>query len=386
MHLGFLTPEYPHARTSPAAGIGTSIKNMASALLEQGVKVSVFIYSQNEDALFEEQGVRIHLIRHRRYKYLGWYLYRKFLQNYLNKYIAVEHIDAIEAPDWTGITAYMKLRAPLVIRMNGSDAYFCKLENRPQKKKNFFFEKKALHNADHLLSVSKFTAEETTKLFDLKKQISIIPNSVDVNSFCPSETAVKPYSILYFGSLIRKKGVLELGEIFNRIIQSCPQATLYLAGNDVVDQQTFLSTRALLMDQLNREATKQVKWLGMLPYSQVRQAIAQAQVVVLPSFAEALPMAWLEAMSMEKALVTSDIGWAKEVMVDGETGYTVHPTSHNLFAEKILELLEYPSTANKMGKAARQRVMELFSSEAVAKKNIEFYKNVGGHEFENLKI
>ncbi len=187
MHIGFLTPEYPHARTGPAAGLGTSIKNMVNALIIKGIQVSVFIYGQREDDIFTENGIKFHLISHRSYRMFGWYLHRKYLQNYLNKYIIVDKIDAIEAPDWTGITAFMKLRCPLVIRMNGSDAYFCKLENRPQKQKNFWFEKLALEGADHLFSVSEFTAEETRKIFQLKKEIKIIPNSIDVKRFLPQQ-------------------------------------------------------------------------------------------------------------------------------------------------------------------------------------------------------
>src|SRR5690606_8080471 len=147
-------------------------------------------------------------------------------------------IHAIEAPDWTGITAFMKLKCPLVIRMNGSDAYFCKLENRQQKKKNFFFEKAALKGADHLLSVSKFTAEQTALIFKLKKEITVIPNSVDTSYFKPGNKSLEKNTILYFGTIIRKKGVLELAEIFNIITQEIPEAKLVFAGKDVIDKLT----------------------------------------------------------------------------------------------------------------------------------------------------
>lgn len=112
MHLGFLTSEYPHPRTTPAAGIGTSIKNMATALAEHGIRVSIFVYDQQKDDIFSESGKKVHLIKQQTFKFAGWYLHRKFLQNYLNKYITIEKIDAIEAPDWTGIKAFMKLRCP----------------------------------------------------------------------------------------------------------------------------------------------------------------------------------------------------------------------------------------------------------------------------------
>jgi len=376
MHLGFLTSEYPHPKTNPAAGIGTSIKNMVTALEEKGVKVSIFIYDQSTDEIFTEGGIKFHLIKQRKYKFLGWYLHRKFLQKYLNKAIVQNKIEAIEAPDWTGITAFMKLKCPLVIRFHGSDTYFCHLENRPQKKKNFWFEKKALAGADHLLSVSEFTAEKTATLFGLKNKIEIIPNSVDVAYFCPRNTAVEPNTILYFGSIIRKKGVLELADIFNLIVAKKPGARLLFAGKDVKDHLTGRSSKQLILDKLSPAAKKNTAWLGVLTYEKVLLQIATANAVVLPSFAEALPMTWLEAMAMEKALVTSDIGWAKEVMINGLTGFTVDPKDHHEYAGKVLQLLNEPALALKMGKAAREQVVAKFSAGVVVERNIGFYGRI----------
>ncbi len=376
MHLAFLSPEYPHPKTGQAAGIGTSIKNAATALVEKGVKVSIFIYGQSKDEIFSEEGIKFHLIKQQNYKFLGWYLHRKFLENYLNKAILKDHIDAIEAPDWTGITAFMKLKCPLVIRFHGSDAYFCHLENSKQKKKNFWFEKKALAGADYLLSVSKFTAEETTALFSIIKKIEVIPNSVDVAYFYPRNTAVEPNTVLYLGSIIRKKGVLELAAIFNLIILKKPEAKLLFAGKDVKDHATGHSTKQLIIDKLSPAALKNTTLLGVLPYEKVLAQIDTANVVVLPSFAEALPMSWLEAMAMEKALVTSDIGWAKEVMINSNTGFTVDPKDHKTYADKILYLIENKDMALKMGKAARQQVIDKFSTETVVHQNIAFYESV----------
>ncbi len=376
MHLAFLTPEYPHSLSTSSGGLGTSIKNMVTALIEREIKVSIFIYGQATDDIFNEGGIKFHLIKQRNYKLLGWYLHRKLLQKYLNKVILEEKIDALEAPDWTGITAFMKLKCPLVIRYHGSDAYFCHLENRPQKKKNFWFEKKALAGADRLLSVSEFTAEKTAGLFGLKKKIEVIPNSVDVAHFCPSNKAVVPNTMLYFGSIIRKKGVLELAAIFNLIVEKKPEARLLFAGKDVKDHTTGRSTKQLILDKLSPAAIKSTTWLGVLPYEKVLAEIATANVVVLPSFAEALPMTWLEAMAMEKALVTSDIGWANEVMIDGLTGYTVDPNDHQKYAGKVLQLLNDPELAKEMGKAAREQVISKFSTEVVVESNIEFYKRV----------
>ncbi|WP_373056922.1 glycosyltransferase family 4 protein [Zunongwangia sp. H14] len=379
MYLGFLTPEYPHSSTNASAGLGSSIKNMATGLVNAGIEVTVFVYGQKTDNRFREEGINFHLIKQRNYRFLGWYLYRKHLQAYLNKFIVSEKIDAIEAPDWTGITAFMQLKCPLVLRVHGSDAYFCHLEKRPQKKKNFWFEKTALKSANHLISVSAFTAEKTQELFQLKKEIQVIPNAIDVNKFIPDQTKFEPDTILYFGSIIRKKGVLELAHIFNLINQIKPNVKLSMAGRDVYDIKEGIPTSTIMKQKLSECANKMVEWKGMLPYDEILDLIAAASVIALPSYAEALPMTWIEAMAMEKALVTSNIGWAREVMVNGETGYTVAPENHQEYAEKIIELLENKKMAEKMGEAARKRVKQHFSTEVVTRQNIYFYKQIITH-------
>lgn len=378
MHLAFLTPEYAHPYSTPFGGLGTSIKNLAEQLVKKNLDITVFVYGQEKDDYFEENGIRFYFIKQINYDFLGWYRYRKYLEIYLNKIIKQEQIDILEAPDWTGITAFIKFSCPLVLRMHGSDSYFCKLEGRRQKKKNFWFEKLALKNADHLLSVSEFTAKKTREIFKLKKEIKVIPNSVDIKVFTPSGEQPVPDTILYFGSIIRKKGVLELAHIFKLINEQNPNARLIMAGRNIPDIQTGKSTRALFEEILKKESRENVSWLGSLPYEKVKAEISKAAVIVLPSFAEALPMTWLEAMGMEKAMVTSDIGWAKEVMIDGETGYTVNPKDHAAYAEKILGLLNNRKLAEEMGVAARKRVVEKFSTDLIVKENIKFYESVIG--------
>ena len=80
--------------------------------------------------------------------------------------------------------------------------------------------------------------------------------------------------------------------------------------------------------------------------------------------------------SIKKSLVTSDIGWAKEVMIDGLTGFTVDPKDHKEYAGKVLQLLNNPALALKMGKAARELVVVKFSSEVVVERNIGFYRRI----------
>ncbi|MEX0996591.1 MAG: glycosyltransferase family 4 protein [Flavobacteriaceae bacterium] len=376
MHICFLTPEYPHPDLGTSGGLGTSIKNLATRLVKEGVKVTVVVIGQKQDAVFMEDQLTFYAIKQHTYSLFGFYRYRKFIEATLNRLCNSEEIDLIEAPDWTGITAFMKLKRPLVIRFNGSDAYFCKLDGRPQKKKNYLFEKWALFGADYLLSVSRFTAEETRDIFGLKKEITVIPNSIDVNRFVPQPEKEQADRVLYFGTLIRKKGVLELAPIYNLVHTSRPETQFIFAGKDVVDVFTGKSTKALILECVHDAVKENIHFLEELPYTEIQEEIAKATVVVLPSFAEAMPMTWLESMAMEKALVTSDIGWAKELMIDGETGYTVHPKDHQNYADKISTLLKDKKLRDQLGKQARKRVAEHFSSKVITQQNMEFYKSI----------
>lgn len=374
MHIGFLTPEYPHEDLTRSGGLGTSIKNLAVELVKHGATVTVFITGQAQDRELLHQGVRLLSIGKENHWSFNWYWERKRIQRRIQKEIDLKRIQLIEAPDWTGLSAFMKFTVPLVIRMNGSDGYFCHLEGRQQKWKHRFLEGKALRSADALLSASTFTGKVTKALFGLKKDITTIHNSIDTGVFVPLQEPVIPLQMLYFGTLVRKKGVLELPFIFNKVVEQFPDAQLVLIGKDNIDVWTQQSTWSLFQDALSPKAKAQVQHLVEVPYEAIKTHIAQAQVVVLPSFAEAFPMTWLETLAMEKPLVSSNIGWAKELMIDGETGYTEDPKDHTAYADKIISLLKDKDLCERFGKAGRQHVNQHFSTQVILKQNLAFYE------------
>ncbi|NQY05909.1 MAG: glycosyltransferase family 4 protein [Flavobacteriaceae bacterium] len=270
----------------------------------------------------------------------------------------------------------MKLKTSLVIRLHGSDAYFCDLEGRVQKKKNFWMEKKGLEAANHIVSVSDFTAKKTTEIFDINNKIDIIYNGINIKMFSPTDIAIEENSLLYFGSVIRKKGVLALAKAFNLLHQKNSNATLTFLGKDVVDVLTRRSTVGMIKEILSEDALQSVSFINQVPYHEVKDYLGKAQIVVLPSYAEAFPMTWLEAMAMEKTLVTSNVGWAKEMMIDGKTGYTIDPDDTEEFANRMNELLLDKEKARAFGLNAREHVIEHFEIGKIATKNINYYRSI----------
>lgn len=377
MHIAFLTPEYPHAKVTSAAGIGTSIKNLATALVKKGIKVSVFVYGQKVQEIVTDSEITIHLIKNRKFRFLGWFFHRKHIEKYCNSIIQKEKIDLLESPDWTGISAFMHFEIPLVIRFHGSDTYFCHLENRKQKFKNFWFEKLAIKSAKAFIAPTNYAGTVSKELFKITtKEIETIHNGVELQYF--ENTTPGEYEkglILYIGTLIRKKGVLELPEIFNKVRNVFPEARLILIGGDSFDIKTnSASTWQLMQSQFTTEDLKNVEYLGKIPYQEVRDYIKKANICVFPTFAETLGMVTIESMAMQKAVVNSNIGWAQELIVNEESGFLVHPSDSSLYADKILELLRNDSLCLQIGKQARIRVEDKFDIKKIVRDNIEFYQ------------
>ena len=379
MHIAFLTPEYPHKKISHAAGIGTSIKNLAVALVKEKCKVSIIVYGQNKSLVFEDEGVVIYVLEDKNYRFAKWFWYRKHIQNYCNQLIKEQNITILEAADWTGITAFMKFKIPLVIRFHGSDTYFCHLEKRKQKLKNFWFEKLALQKAKAFIAPTTFAGNLSQKLFGLQnKKIQTIHNGLELGKFENSHPEEYQNGLLlYIGTIIRKKGVLELPKIFNQVRQQHPQASLILIGGDSSDIETqSQSTWQLMQNRFQDDDLHSVTYLGKIPYHEVQQYIKKAHVCVFPSFAETLGMVTIEAMAMQKPVVNTKIGWAKELIVDGESGFLVHPKNHQGYAAKITSILNDNALAKKLGDNARERVEKNFDIKKIAAENIAFYKSV----------
>lgn len=379
MKIAYLTPEYPHKSVDySSGGIGTSIYNLVHGLVKLKQEIIVLVYNQSKDEIIQTKGYKIYKIKNRKLKGISWWLTRKKIEKLINKLHTENKVDIVEAPDWTGMTSFMKLDCPLVIKLHGSDTYFCRLENRKSKWWNRFHEKKALRSAHGHISVSKFTANKTNEIFGLDIKFEIIPNGVNVDDFYsePKSKAI-PKTILYLGTLIRKKGVLEIPFIFNKLIEKKTNAKLVLVGKDNFDIITgSISTWGLMKTKFTTQAFKNVSFVGEVSYNKVKTYLEKADVVIFPSLAEALPVSWLEAMAMKKVVVASNIGWATEVIEHGVDGFLANPTNHKQFASQIVKAFRTNQENEKIAKRARQKIIQHFSNSIITEKNLNYYRKV----------
>lgn len=376
MHIAYICAEYPHKNLPSAGGIGSFVKTMADSLVANGHKATVFLCLQIKDEFWKDGETTIISIKRNSLPKVNAIIDRFIISRTVRKYVSCNNIDLIEAPDWEGLHALLNLNIPIITRIHGSVSYFNKIQGIKIPKSLFWLEKKSLKLSDSIVAVSDFSGRYTNKVFDLKLSYEVIYNGVDVDAFSHTGSSLSNNSILYFGTLVRKKGLLELTHIFNKLIEINPTAKLILIGKDTFDQREQKSTWELMQCHFTDQAIKKVDYKGIVPYSEMSKHISEATVCVFPSFAEAFPISWLEAMAKEKSIVASNIGWAKESIENNVSGFLVDPLKHEIFANKINQLLLNESLRSTISKNARTRVKNLFNQDDLISRNLVHYQSL----------
>jgi glycosyltransferase involved in cell wall biosynthesis len=103
------------------------------------------------------------------------------------------------------------------------------------------------------------------------------------------------------------------------------------------------------------------------------ESMAATDVFVLPSLQQGLGTVLLEAMSLGRPVIASDVGGIHCILRDGENGLSVPPSNSAALAHRILELLDDPARARRLGNTAREFVQREFGVEQMVRRTVEFY-------------
>ncbi len=202
-------------------------------------------------------------------------------------------------------------------------------------------------------------------------RVAVIPNGVDTQRFAPFAEAPAVRRELGIRSTDPVVGIVaalrpeknhELFlEMTTRVLRELPSTRFLIIGDG--PRRAALEQRAAELG-----IAKHALFLGSR--DDVPRLLASLDVFVLTSHIEANPVSILEAMSVGKPVVATNVGSIHESVAEGRTGFLVTPGDAYQMADRILRLLNDPLRAEAMGAAARDAVIAKWSIEAM----------VGGYE------
>lgn len=175
---------------------------------------------------------------------------------------------------------------------------------------------------------------------------------------------------LFAGQIIERKGVADLLRAWQLLGEEARAADLIVIGDDVAGEGAYRRE----MERLAAELGSPARFLGF--QKNVDEWLAAADFVLVPSHAEPLGNATLEAMAMARAVIGSEVGGIPEMIVDGETGLLVPPKDSASLAAAMRRLLADPAECDAMGQRGRQRCEERFSLEAHTEAVLSEYDQV----------
>jgi len=285
------------------------------------------------------------------------------------------------------------LNIPSVAGIRGND-----IERAPFDPSKFPHVMYALRNASAVTTNATELAKKA-KAFVEGREIHLIPNGVDTDHYKPMENVkhllqtlrlttlessaypspfggqqAPPFHnqvIGFVGELREKKGIKLLLTAFAQVNKTRP-TTLLIVGNvrQGKDQE-------LLGEFLLSNPSLQVIVTGYVSPKELPTYYSLIDVFVHPSLRDGMPNAVLEAMACKKAVVATGVGGVTDVIKDGENGSIVHVNDADGLSSAILALLEDESLRNRLGEAARQKVIAEFTLEKELRGNLDLYQQLG---------
>jgi glycosyltransferase involved in cell wall biosynthesis len=187
-------------------------------------------------------------------------------------------------------------------------------------------------------------------------KLEIAPLGVDPKLFAarPFRQSPPTFEILCVGRLVPAKGQYVLLSAIKHLVKSSPNLRLRLVG-DGPDRAGL--ERAIATAKLSGHVILE----GSVNQDRIRDFYRQADIFVLASFAEGIPVSLMEAMAMEIPCVSTYVAGIPELIRSNIDGMLVPPSDDRELASAIKRLMDDPDLRHRLGVAGRRRVMEKYN-------------------------
>lgn len=217
---------------------------------------------------------------------------------------------------------------------------------------------------DKIITPSEFYKKKLEQDGIKPEKIVALHNFIDIDDY-NVKIEDEGYA-LYYGRIIKEKGVLNLIKAFKNI----KNYQLYIAGDgpDIEKVKKYIK---------NNKLEDKIKLLGFLNSDEVKEYVRKARFIVVPSvWYENCPYSVLETLVMGKPIIGSNLGGIPELVKDNENGLIYKYNDIKELEDKMQELFDNKEKAMQLGKMAKENAKKDFSKESYYNKIMDVYKEV----------
>lgn len=229
---------------------------------------------------------------------------------------------------------------------------------------------------EDILAHSNFQKSMYIKIGIPEEKITIIPHCIDYTRIKNSskkpksnvvEEKIQNPTIFYSGRLIVEKGIKELLAAYEKVCNEVP-STLLINGNGPLRE--WIIQQKILIERRCKNAK-----IIVLPWQSVENFLYQLSnctIFVLPSYIEQFGIVLLEAMSLEKPIITTRFGGPSEIIRNHKDGLLIDPKKDNELSIALLKLLNNKKMRDELGFKARQKIQKKYDVSVVAPQFVKF--------------
>jgi len=258
---------------------------------------------------------------------------------------------------------------PVITTLHGTDITL--IGSDPSYKQVVDF---SINQSDGVTAVSEYLKKETYNHFDIKKEIKVIPNFIDLDRFkrskkehfkkaiCPEDEKI----VTHVSNFREVKRVPDVVAAFNQVLKNGVKAKLLMVGDGPDRPKAEQKCRELGM-------CDHVRFLGK--QEQIEEVLSISDLFMIPSGSETFGLAALEAMSCSVPIISSNIGGLPEVNIHGETGYLCELGDIECLGRCATEILQDEELHKRMSENARKRA-ELFELDKIVTVYEDYYQEI----------
>ncbi len=363
-------------------GSGVVATELGLELAQRGHEVHFISYAQPIRLMTPQPNIHYHEVEVSRYPLFEYPPYDLALAtrmaevaelydlDLLHVHYAIPHsVSALLARQMLA-AAPRKRKLPFVTTLHGTDITLVGLDRSYLPITRY-----SIEQSDGVTAISKYLKERTHSVFDIKNSIEVIYNFVNCDLYTrDSKTAEQRLEyaepgekiLVHLSNFRPVKRLTDVIEIFDLVRQQVPSKLLLIGDGPDRSQAEWLAVQKGLHDR--------VIFLGK--QDRVREKLALADVMLLPSELESFGLAALEAMACEVVPITTRVGGLPEVVDHGKTGFLSSVGDVKDMASHAIDLLKNPDLLHTMATAAREVALTRFCSSAIIPQYEEFYRRV----------